>query len=69
MNPKLAAKLVYHRRDFASVEGKSFKHFHCPILHIDEQYDLQRGHIINEAFKGSPGSWVVQRTDVDSFYG
>jgi len=27
------------------------------------------GHIINEAFHGSPKSWVVQRQDVDRFYG
>lgn len=69
MNAQLAARLEYHQQDFARCTGKPFRHFHCPILHVDEPIDLQRGHIINEAFEGSPKKWVVQRTDVDSFYG
>jgi hypothetical protein len=30
---------------------------------------LIRGHVINEAFKGSSRTWVVQRGEVDRFYG
>ena len=28
-----------------------------------------RGHVINEGFRGSPGTWAVQRKDVDNFFG
>lgn len=62
-------RLEYHRRNFEEIAGRSFEHFYCPILHVDEPADLQKGHVINEAFKGAPGFWVVQRRDVDSFFG
>lgn len=31
--------------------------------------DLCRAHIVNQAFAGVSGQWVVQRADVDNFYG
>jgi hypothetical protein len=68
-NVKLKNRIEEHRADFAKCVGKPFKHFHCPILNIDEETELQKGHIINEAFNNSPKSWVVQRKDVDGFYG
>jgi hypothetical protein len=69
MTDRLANCLEYHRSEYAAFIGKPFKHFYCPILQVDEDVPLQRGHVINEAFKGSPKKWVVQRRDVDSFYG
>lgn len=69
MNPVTEARLEIHRRDYERFCGKPFKHFYCPILHVDEAAELQRGHVVNECFEGSPGIWVVQRKDVDSFYG
>ena len=69
MSPELSTRLAEHRADYLGRERKPFQYFYCPILHADEQAELQIGHIINEAFEGSPNSWVVQRKDVDSFYG
>ncbi len=49
--------------------GKKFDHFFCPILFSDEDTPLCKGHIVNEAFKSSSRTWVVQRADVDNFFG
>lgn len=57
------------QRDFASVAGEPFSHFYCPITHLDEAAELCRGHIIPQLFPDSARDWVVQRKDVESFYG
>jgi hypothetical protein len=69
MNDQARRQLERHRADYAKITGAPFQHFFCPILFVDEPAKLMRGHIINEAFKGSPGAWVIQREGVDSFYG
>jgi hypothetical protein len=69
VSPELCTQLAQHRSDYLRRVGKPFQYFYCPILHVDEQACLQCGHIINKAFDGSPNSWVVQRKDVDNFYG
>ena len=43
------------------------KEFYCPILHLEEATELCKGHIIPAAVQGR--KWVVQRKDVDNFYG
>ena len=68
-NEKVKRVLEIHRADFQRVAGQPFEHFYCPILHEDAPASLQKGHVINESFKGAPGIWVVQRQDVDSFFG
>jgi hypothetical protein len=57
------------RNDYASVMGKPFQHFYCPILLVDEMVPLCMGHIINEACPNSFGGRIPQRADVDQFYG
>ena len=57
------------KRDFESVTEKSWNHFYCPILHRDEDAELCRAHVINEAFREADRSWTVQRADVDNYYG
>ena len=69
MNAEVQARLEVLREDFAEHTGKPFQYFYCPLLHVDEPRELQMGHVINEAFEGSPNTWVVQRQDVDRFYG
>ncbi len=69
LNPNLARRLNFYRLDFEQVTGKPFKHFHCPILGVDKPAELIRGHVVNRAFKDAPRAWVVQRSDVDNFYG
>jgi hypothetical protein len=69
LNPRTAFRLENHRADHANITGQPFQHFFCPILFADEDTELMQGHVINEGFKGSPGTWAVQRKDVDNFFG
>jgi hypothetical protein len=69
LNPRTILRLKSHRADHATITGQPFQHFFCPILFIDEDTELMQGHVINEGFKGSPGTWAVQRKDVDNFFG
>ena len=69
MGESIQSKLEKHRADYNHVRGRSFAYFFCPILCRDDDVPLCRGHIINHAFPGSSGNWVVQRKDVDNFYG
>ena len=69
LNLRTRNRLERHRKNYATVTGKPFEHFYCPFLFVDEAVEVMRGHIINEAFHGSSKAWVVQRKDVDGFYG
>jgi hypothetical protein len=58
------------RDDYASVTGeKSLSHFYCPVLFRDEDVQLCDGHIINAALPGACRKTVIQREDVDNFFG
>jgi hypothetical protein len=48
---------------------REFSSFFCPILYRDEATDLCLGHVINEAFTSSDRTRVLQRADVDNFFG
>ena len=62
-------QLDHFQQDFTKKFGYPFKHFHCPILQVDEKVDLCLGHIVNEQIPGSSRSQVIQRADVDNWYG
>lgn len=64
-----SSKLADLGRDFARIAGVPFRHFFCPILYRDESAALCLGHIVNAALTRSDKYRVVQRTDVDCFYG
>jgi hypothetical protein len=49
--------------------GNPFKCFYCPILQTDEETELCMGHIVNKSIPNSCRKCVVQRKDVDGFYG
>lgn len=66
---ELHLRLDEHRADFESLVGRPFEHFFCPILHVDDETELCKGHVVGKAFPGSARDWVVQRKDVDGFYG
>lgn len=68
MADRLNAKVDKLREDFRAETGHPFKHFFCPILHVDDAVPLCEGHIINKAF-GTCNAWVPQRQDVDNFFG
>src|SRR5262249_31834927 len=57
------------REDCARVDGKPFEYFLCPMLGVDEDVPLCMGHIVNDACPNSFTGRVVQREDVDNFYG
>ena len=63
----LGTNIEDFRADFESVRGKPFEHFYCPILHVDEQAALTKGHIVPECLGGK--SKVLQRTDIDNGFG
>ncbi len=73
LNPEVQRRLESYRRDYEGITGHPFSHFFCPILAVDEPIEepaqLIMGHIINKAFEGASRARVVQRSDVDNFYG
>lgn len=69
LNRAALDKIEELRADYASVAGRPFKTFYCPILYRDEEVGLCRAHVINQAFRDSHRGWTIQRSDVDSFYG
>ena len=63
----LGTNLEELREDFESVRGKPFEYFYCPILHIDEDVPLTKGHVVPESMGGR--SKVLQRRDIDNGFG
>jgi hypothetical protein len=55
--------------DYTQIKGQPFSHFFCPILYKDEDVNLCRAHIVNQAFPEVAQAWTIQRRDVDNFYG
>lgn len=49
--------------------GAPFQHFFCPFLYRDEETELCEAHIVNEAFGDAAKATIVQRQDVDSWFG
>ncbi len=64
-------ELSWLRIDYSKNGGDSrpFRYFFCPILWKDEPATLCQGHIVNQSIPSSNNAWVIQRADVDSFYG
>jgi hypothetical protein len=66
---KIARALHDLQADFTEASGAPFKNFYCPILFKDEATDLSMGHVVNEKIPNSSRATVVQRCDVDNWYG
>lgn len=69
VNDNLRLRLIQLRSDYSQVKGYPFTYFFCPILFKDENVSLCKGHIINLAFPNSARDWVIQRKEVDGFFG
>ena len=69
MKAEIQKRLELLKTDYESVSNRPWQHFFCPILHRDEKTELCRGHVINQAFDDSDRSWIVQRKDVDNYFG
>jgi hypothetical protein len=57
------------RGDYHRNTGRPFRWFYCPVLFRDDDVELCKGHVLNQAFVGSTRAWTVQRKDIDNFYG
>jgi hypothetical protein len=66
---RVQRRLLSLQADFMSVTGRPFEHFYCPIMLEDRDVPLCMGHIINGACPNSFKGCVVQRQDVDNFFG
>src|SRR5262249_47096672 len=56
--------------DYTAVAGKPVQRFVCPITLIDEPgAALCDGHILNASIKTAARKTVVQRLDVDNYFG
>lgn len=69
MNEEILERLYALQDDFKTIAGTKFQHFYCPILYRDEDVELCKAHIINNALPESARNWTVQRKDIDNFYG
>lgn len=69
ISDEMRNQLDYLRRDYTDCQGTSFQYFFCPMLHKDEDVELCMGHVVNDKIPNSSGIRVVQRRDVDGFYG
>lgn len=69
MNQQTIDQIAFLNSDFEAQTGHSFDHFFCPILYSDEPKELAQGHIIPKSFCDSSKKTIVQRKDVDNFFG
>lgn len=65
----IESQLPGFRSDYELFAGSPCNYFVCPILGIDETTDLCLGHVINEKLPNCSRRSVLQRKDVDGFYG
>jgi hypothetical protein len=57
------------QEEYTAREGRPFEHFYCPVLCRDEPTGLCMGHVVPEAYADCCRARVVQRADVDNWYG
>lgn len=67
--PDYKSNLEVCRADFEKVTGQPFRNFYCPILHEDAPGELCMGHVVNDCIPNSCRSQVLQRKDVDGWFG
>jgi hypothetical protein len=63
------SKLEKINTNYEQVINRSASHFFCPILFTDEDVELCKAHIVNQAFPESTPNWTIQRKDIDNFNG
>lgn len=69
MTEVVQSRLNGLRAEYEARTGRSFEDFFCPILWRDEPGEVCEGHVINAAFADSDRMTVIQRRDVDNFFG
>ena len=62
------SRLARLTKEIRSSGARGFRAtFYCPILYVKELTELCKGHVLPQAVGGR--TWVVQRKDVDNFFG
>lgn len=61
--------LHWLQNDFTRVEGKPFQHFYCPLMMSDEPTELCVAHVMPKCLPDTSRLCVIQRKDIDGFYG
>jgi hypothetical protein len=57
------------RADYERQTGSPFRTFYCPMLMRDELPEPILGHVVPEKFEGVPEYKIIQRPDIDNWYG
>lgn len=67
---EMTRQLKLLQEDYTRENKSPFKRFYCPIMgRDDETAELCLGHVINQTIPNSSRARIVQRKDVDGFYG
>src|SRR6185312_10314941 len=61
--------LPFVQADYTAETNETFEHFFCPLLMRDEPVELCMGHVIPQCLPHTMRTRVVQRKDIDNFYG
>jgi hypothetical protein len=64
-----AQELLRHNANYTAVTGKPVRRFVCPITLQDDDAELCDGHILNKGIAKARRSTVIQRKDVDGYFG
>ncbi|WP_428305387.1 hypothetical protein [Lacipirellula sp.] len=65
-----AQELAWFVANYTAVTGKAVQRFVCPItLRDDENAELSNGHVLNAALHTASRKTVIQRKDVDGYFG
>jgi hypothetical protein len=69
MSEELERQREVFREDYARETGTPFEYFYCPTLREDEETEVCEGHVVNQRLSDTTRKWVIQRKDVDAFFG
>jgi hypothetical protein len=66
---EIRENLALLQADYTKVNGSPFADFYCPLLCRDEDVELCLGHVTSKTWKNCCRAVVVQRGDIDHWYG
>jgi hypothetical protein len=69
VNSEISREVEILREDYERVREKPFQHFFCPVLLDDCPGELCMGHVVNQSIPNCSRERVVQRKDIDGFFG
>jgi len=63
------AQLDRLNKDYLNLKGTRVSYFVCPVTLLDEPAELCNGHILNGAIKKASRAKIIQRKDIDNYFG